>query len=525
MNSVTLVGAGIVNLVTALELARDGREVTVYDQAPDPRAGEHWSAYGCTRGGGDGRMFTLTEADSYNSRSWNESGKSNNLLMTPVSEDGWLIAAPGRLEEPEIAWARGFHQLPPQLAATYNEDIFTVNRLARGRWAQLTEAEPELFGPDTGYAEGIVRLYTDADYFHAHVARNKSVGAVRRVLSAAQVAAHYPALADACATGVVVGGMEVVGFTVNIHKFVARLVDLLEPTVRFHWNTAVARIRWAGPSGAPGEPGVVDGLELAGGQVVRSRDYVLSPGAYGSELLAGTASGRQIQGMLGAWLTIPNTEPRLDHSLKIARPGHRAEETNVTLATEAGGQPVLVCGSGYGWTGRQPGNVDPAELAALFRELEETLRRFFPHAHAAAASAGMLEASRQVCVRPWTPSSLGVFERLAAADGGALIVTGGHNTGGFAQSPVVAEAVLAALRGQEHLMHARYDPRRYESDSAALVGSGASSASSRSTLGSRPYLSRNSCRTAWYVSEAESTRSSENGPLWSEVPVTLSSTE
>ena len=69
METVVLVGAGIVNLVTALYLVRHGYEVTVYDRAPDPRADAPWSAYGCTRGGGDGRMFTLTEADSYHHRS------------------------------------------------------------------------------------------------------------------------------------------------------------------------------------------------------------------------------------------------------------------------------------------------------------------------------------------------------------------------------------------------------------------------------------------------------------------------
>jgi len=214
-----MVGAGIVNLVTALELVRHGYEVVVYDRAPDPRAAH--------------------------------------------------------------------------LAQAYNEDIFEVNRLAGERWARLMESEPGLFGADTGYADGILRLYTDADYFLRHVERNERVGATLRVLSASQVAADYRALADPCATGVIAGGIEVTGFTVNIHKFVSRLVDLLEPSVRFHWNEEVARIRRA-------DSDVADGLELASGEIVRSRHYVLSPGAYGSELLRGTASGRQIQGMLGA---------------------------------------------------------------------------------------------------------------------------------------------------------------------------------------------------------------------------------
>lgn len=453
MQTVTLVGAGIVNLITALDLVRHGYDVAVYERAPDPRAGADWTAYGCTRGGGDGRMFTLTEADSYHNRSWHADGTSNGLLNRPISDHGWLVAKAGSLTEAERRWADAFHGVPPELAQTYNDDIFAVNREAGELWTALIDAEPALFGTDTGYTDGVLRLFTEDDYFRWHVARNERVGATRRVLTPGRIAAGYPALEAACSDGTIAGGIEVVGFTVNVHRFVTRLVDLLEPEVRFHWNTEVARIRWA-------SPGVAAGLELASGDLVSGGHCVLSPGAYGNDLLRGTASYERIQGMLGVWFTVPNVEPRLEHSLKIARKGHRAEETNVTLATAADGEPVLVCGSGYGWTGLHPGNIDLAELDVLYDSLEDTIRRFFPATHAAARDAGTFATSRRLCVRPWTASCLGVFERLATTTGGRLIVTGGHNTGGFAQSPAIAEAVRAALEGREHSMHARYAPTR-----------------------------------------------------------------
>lgn len=453
--SVTLVGGGIVNLITALELVRHGYDIVLYDRAPDPRGDAHWTEYGCTRGGGDGRMFTLTEADSYHSRAWRPDGTSNDLLGVPISDRGWLVSKPGGLLAMERRWADDFHQIPPWLAASYNDDIFDVNRAAGGRWADLIDSDSRLFGDNTGYREGILRLYTEVDYLSWHIARNNRVGATRRILTPSQVRAAYPALEDACADGTVAGGIEVVGFTVNIHKFVAQLVDMLEREgVQFHWNDPVTGIRW-------GESGLADGIETTTG-IVRSRHYVLSPGAYGDELLRGTESHGQIQGMLGVWLTVPNVDPPLEHSVKIARKGHRAEETNVTLATDEYGEPTLICGSGYGWTGLDPGNIDSAELDVLFDALEDTLRRFFPRAYVAARGAGTLDASRRLCVRPWTASCLGVFERVEATGGGTLIVTGGHNTGGFAQSPVVAEAVLAAFEGREHTMHSRYHPRRLE---------------------------------------------------------------
>lgn len=464
--SVLLVGAGAVNLTTALRLVRSGYQVDVYDQAPDPRADAHWTDYGCTRGGGDGRMFTLTEADSYNNRSQPGTDGSAGLLARAVSDDGWLIAKPGSLAPVELRWADDFHRIPSWLADSYNADIFDVNRLAGQRWAELMESLPDLFGEDTGYRDGILRLYTESDYFRWHVARNDSVGAVRRVLAPEQIRADYPAFNAACDSGTVVGGIEVTGFTVNIHRFVARLVDLLERDgVRFHWHTRVTGIHWSAPE-------LADGLETADGDILRADHYVLSPGAYGADLLRGTASHERIQGMLGVWFTVPNIEPRLDHSVKITRVGHRAEETNVTLATDALGKPVLVCGAGYGWTGLQPTNVDSAELDALYDGLEDTLRRIFPRALAAARADGSLAQSRRLCVRPWTASCLGVFERIPAVGGGSLVVTGGHNTGGFAQAPVVADAVLAALRGNAHAMHSRYHPARlarfYVSGSGSL---------------------------------------------------------
>jgi len=230
-------------------------------------------------------------------------------------------------------------------------------------------------------------------------------------------------------------------------------VDLLEKAaVRLRWNQRVRGISWD-------ERGAAAGLLTPDG-VVRSDHYVLSPGAFAHGLLRGTASHGTIHGVLGVWLTVPNLEPRLDRSLKIARRGHAAEDSNVTVARDRQGSPILIFGSGYGWTGLDPSNIEPTELERLYQATEDTARRFFPRAHATARAKGLLAASRRLCVRPWTASSLGVFEMVEARGGGLLIVTGGHNTGGFAQSPAVAAAVVAALRGEPHPMHTLYHPER-----------------------------------------------------------------
>jgi D-amino-acid dehydrogenase len=54
-----------------------------------------------------------------------------------------------------------------------------------------------------------------------------------------------------------------------------------------------------------------------------------------------------------------------------------------------------------------------------------------------------------------------LFETVPTAGGGLAIITGGHNTGGFAQAPSVGQAVIGALAGRHHPMHVLYDPFRF----------------------------------------------------------------
>lgn len=451
--SILLVGAGIVNIFTGWHLAEQGYEITLYDRSPDPRGGDSWTTHGCTWGGDNARMFTLTEADGYSNERYLPMGRPAAPFDLPVSEGGWRIGEPSTLSSADLIWLEQYASVPPWLARSYAEDILLFNHRAGELWREMTSSNPWLFG-GIGLRQDILRLYSDVEHFHAQVARQERVRAIRRVLTPGDVGERHPALRSSCANGTIVGGIEVLGFTVEVHNFMKRLLDRLEEAgAQLHWNCPVSGIHWT-------EGGVPAGLVVAG-DIVRSDAYVLSPGAYGRELLRGTASYGLIQGVLGAWLTTPNLPPRLEKSLKIARIGHRAEDTNVTVANDQSGNPVLIFGSGYGWTGSNPANIAADELESLYQAVEETIFRFFPRLHASAHESGLLDASRRFCVRPWTPTSLGVFEMMQTERDGVLIITGGHNTGGFAQAPIIAEAVLAALRGERHPMHGLYHPERF----------------------------------------------------------------
>jgi D-amino-acid dehydrogenase len=461
---VLVVGAGIVNLVTALDLLRAGFEVEVVDARPDPRAPSTWQAYGATMGGGNARMWTLTEADDHHDREIGAAHPRREIFDRPVAEGGWRIRPDHGLTPSEHDWLSDHRAVPFWLARSFESDHLALNRAAGLGWERLRTEEPHLFS--TGVVrDRVLRLHSDRDHWRREVDRQRRVGALLAPLDPADVSERHPGLADACRDGAVAGGIEVRGFTLGVHDLVGAVLDELERGgARLHWYEQVeAIVRSAGAVGN-GEGhavgGEVVGIETTAGRLRSADHYVLSPGVYGNDLLAGTRSAGQIHGVLGLWITLGNPDPALLHSMKITRKDHIAEDANVTVGRTAEGEDVLVVGSGYGWTGSDPHAIDPAQLRALSAAVDDTAARYFPRAYAEASSSGRLHASRRLSVGPWTASGLGLFEVEPARGGGVLIVTGGHGPGGFAQAPVVADAVLAAVRGGSHPMHSRFHPAR-----------------------------------------------------------------
>jgi D-amino-acid dehydrogenase len=131
------------------------------------------------------------------------------------------------------------------------------------------------------------------------------------------------------------------------------------------------------------------------------------------------------------------------------------------LAQDSYGADRLIYGSGFGYIGHDVENISRDRLELIFSSMEDYVSKLFPDAFHAALEDGSLRASKKYCIRPWTPTSLGVFE-VEQAHSGCLIIASGHNTGGFSQSPSVAKAAIAAMRGEMHLMHRIYHPDRFK---------------------------------------------------------------
>lgn len=449
---VTLVGAGIVNLMSALDLAESGADVVVLDAGPDPRTRPHWRHLGTTHGGDNARMFCFTEADNYNEKGHSVYAKMHQVFRRTITDGGWLAVEPGDFDRHEQSWIDRFHALPRWRAEVFTEDIHGFTIASHPLWKRLMRDRRQLF-EGAGFIPGILRIYRQAEKARAAAILHTRLGSMTRALDLDELVRRHPACRDAVEGGQIEGALEVRGFTLNIHDFVDRLLARLEAEgVRLHWNRRVTAVDRT-------DDGRVAGLATADGGV-RSDHYVLSPGVYGGSLLDGTRSAGKIQGILGLWMSFPNLEPRLRHSIKLHREGHVGEDSNITLATDDAGRPSLILGSGYGYLGSRPLDMDSPQVARLFEALEETARRYFPRAYHQAVADGSIYRNRRACVRPFTCTGLGIFDVSPTAGGGRMVIASGHNTGGFAQAPAVAEAVTATLEGKPHLMQALYDPER-----------------------------------------------------------------
>jgi D-amino-acid dehydrogenase len=447
--SVTLVGCGAVNLVTALALAHHGCHVEVFDASPDPRENQPWHRFGATRGGYNARMFTATEADQYSAVEPPPPG--GTVFEAPPARLGWDIRRADLSSAPDQEWVRDYQRVPAWLAQQYEDDILSFNRESAVAWEQLFEVHPELAGT-THLRRGILRVYSTAPALLREIHRHRAVRDIITTYTADEVRDRFGAFSKA-GPGVLAGGIFVSGFTLDVHRFVATGLRILEAHgARLHFDAEVTGLH-------RNRDGLIEALEV-GDDLVAARNIVISPGANSGRLMADLGLGGHVAGVLGLWHALPNGNGQ-EHSIKVCRPGTAAPDANITVG-EVAGLPSLIVGSGYGFVGTDAGNIDREHLRVIQRSVDAMMRTLLPDSYDAAGGPEWLKHEPVYCVRPWTATSLGLFDVRAAASG-LCVVTGGHNTGGFAQAPAVANAVLASLGGESHPMHQRYWPERFRS--------------------------------------------------------------
>lgn len=456
---VMLVGAGVVNLVTALALCRRGHRVSVFDRMVDPRGhGEpHPGRAGATFGGRDARIFSYNESRHHLACSPLYTPQDLSRFRLGIGQDGWLSRSYESLSETDRRWIGQLEQVPPWAALLYGNDIVGFNRQSHRLWREIFSLYPELLR-ETHHVGRLLRIYPSDASLRAGRTAEAEIGALLGEVPLARLREREPALGDAIDSGAIAGALEVQGFSLNIVSFCRNLIALLERLgARFHWQQEVSEVRYA-------DSGAVTGI-VVDGKLRRADHYVLSPGAQARTLSTRTDGLAAIGAMVGMWVTLPNDGAALNTPLKVRRRAFASSEAaqgaNVVPGRDAAGRPVLHCSSGHGFVGVSADDVRLADLPELARCVMETAEELFADKFRRARQAGMLGERPGFCVRPWTPSGLGVLEVQECDTGGKLVLSGGHNTGGFAQSPAVAEAVACALETRPHAMHTLYHPRRF----------------------------------------------------------------
>ncbi len=453
---VVMVGAGIVNLITAWTLVTNGFSVTLLERSPDPRnTSTDWRGYGCTYGGANARIFSLNETRNHTLR-FVPTASGGTVLADffgqRIEDGGWL--ARSHLTAEEKLWAAHHNGGNRWMMEVYEEDILGFNRESEGIWQSLQNQNPELFN-NTNIRQGILRLYATEEQWKNAILKETQIGALVRVITAEQLCSEQPALLPSVMTGEIAGAIEVKGFSLGVQNLACNLMNALEArgaTLRF--ETEALGFEHSGEE--------ISGVRLANG-VLRADHYVVCPGAYGERLMAELGIENQIHSVLGAWYKLRNEAPRLNTSIKYSRAGiyadGAAEGANIVLGEEHG-EGVIWVSSGHAYIGKDAHSAGQDEIERIFLGVRDTVRALFPRQFSEIErSGGFSKQDIRYCVRPWARECLGIFTALPAVNG-KVIVTGAHNTGGFAQAPSVGMAVLDCLRGREHPMHRYYHPRR-----------------------------------------------------------------
>jgi len=454
-----LVGGGIVNLITAYHLNKNGYSVRIFEQAPDPRTRPDWRLLGCSAGGGNCRVFSLNEARHHFLNSRHYEGEVTSPFKRTIEDNGSLAVSPDSLNACDHQWNARFESVTRELATQFHEDVVSFNRESEPLWREMIAAHPILF-QKSGYIPGLFRVYATAEKFTRAQVTEKALGSIKRILSADEILRELPALRDAVETNAIAGVMEVTGFAVGIHSLVDQLIAYLSVQgVEFHWQVKIDKIERDGQ-------GRVKGLKT-GAQTIEADHYVMSMGAYSQELFADFSAANAIAPMIGLWLTIPNLTPPLNRPFKLSRAGFASkgpgEGANIVPGIDRAGRPVIHVSSGHGYIGFGQESRRFQDVMGLGRSVEETVRSIFPKVRKLADGREVANGDEKLaCVRPWTATGLGIFESTGTDRDGSFIITAGHNTGGFAQSPAVAMAVLAAIEHRQHPMHRLYHPRRLE---------------------------------------------------------------
>jgi D-amino-acid dehydrogenase len=298
---VVVLGAGLIGVSTAWQLARDGHQVTVVDRQPEVARETSYA---------NGGQISTSHAEP-----WANPETPLKALRWLGREDSPLL---WRLRADAAQWSWGLRFLGECRPGRTRANTIAILRLALYSRDLLKELRPALGLEYDQRQQGILHLYSDvAEFEHAipQAALMRDYGCDRVVKSAAECLAIEPALAESTVS--IVGGT----YTANDESGDARKFAMAlarrAATLGVVWRlgTAVEALLAEGDRLA--------GVRLAGGQILSGDAYVLALGSYSPLLLRPLGLRLPVYPAKGYSVTIPVAADSLAPTVSLTDDGHK----------------------------------------------------------------------------------------------------------------------------------------------------------------------------------------------------------
>ena len=399
---VAVLGAGVIGVTTAYQLAKDGHEVTVIEREPEAA---NFTSFG--------NAGLVTPGHAY---AWASPRAPGMMWRSLISGDQAIKFRP-RLDRRQWRWVAGFLGQCTSERARIN----TINKVRLCRYSQtvLGEVVAETgVSYDRGQG-GIVYFYRSAETFAPAAAKAKLLageGVVVEVLDAKAALARDPGLS--AAAGQIAGALFVPSDeSGDCRKFTQGLArHCADRGVSFRWSTAVTGIEASG--------GAVSRVLTNMGPVIADA-YVVCLGIYAPQLVEPLDIHLPIYPVKGYSLTIPVTEP-------AALPRHGGvDEDNLLAYCPMGGRLRVTATA-------EIAGYSNAHRPADFATMTARAKALFPR------GLDYERLTQWAGLRPMTPTGMPVIDRTPIDN---LWLNAGHGHIGWTMANGSAR-ILADLMGQ-----------------------------------------------------------------------------
>ena len=388
--TVAVVGAGIAGITTAYYLAREGYDVTVYEQERYPAMRTSFA---------NGGQVSVSNSEVWTT--WSNVFKGIKWMF---KKDAPLLMRP-RLDWAQWKWMAKF--MYHTVMGAYEENTKTTIKLGleADRLYKEIIAEEGLEFDQT--ASGILHFYKNRTYFEsAKTAQSiyQSNGAAWDILEPLQTQALDPALKDV--KGIVGGAWTHHDWMGDIHKFCYQLSEVLKNKYGVVFNH-----EW----------------KITHLEEVSFYDAVVVASGVGSEKLANSiGDSLGIYPVKGYSITINNVDPK--HLPRVSLLDDEAK-----IVTSSLGNRFRVAGT--------------AELAGENYDIRrDRIQPLLDWVHKNFPNINTHDYTQWACLRPMTPNMMPVVKQSNRKS--RVFYHAGHGHLGWTLSPATAKQVVELIKGQ-----------------------------------------------------------------------------